>query len=64
MSAWAKYYRFSTDYERASSDIVQSWVLGTAGQPAPRWGLGAEYTRGPDQLEMLTIDRLGAFESL
>ena len=63
MSAWAKYYRFATDYELASSDIVQSWVLGTAGQPAPRWGLGAEYTRGPDQLEMLTIDRLGAFES-
>jgi tetratricopeptide (TPR) repeat protein len=60
---WVRYYRFSTDYESQSSDIVHSWVLGVSGHPAPRWTIGAEYTRGPDHLEMLTIDRLGAFES-
>ncbi len=61
--AWVKYYRFATDYERGLSDIVQSWVLGASGRPSPNWLLGAEYTRGPDQLEMLTIDRLGPFET-
>jgi YaiO family outer membrane protein len=62
-SVWVRYYRFSTDYEFASSDIVHSWVLGGAGQPRPEWVLGAEYTRGPDQLDMLTADRLGQFET-
>src|SRR5262245_47278701 len=59
---WAKYYRFSTDYTEGLSDIVQSWVVGASGHPAPAWTIGAEYTRGPDQLQMLTIDRTGAFE--
>ena len=62
-NAWVKYYRFSTDYELAPSDIVHSWVLGVSGRPNAEWVLGAEYTRGPDQLEMLTVDRLGAFET-
>jgi YaiO family outer membrane protein len=62
-AVWAKYYRFSTDYTEGLSDIVQSWVLGASGHPAPSWTVGAEYTRGPDQLEMLTIDRTGAFET-
>jgi Tfp pilus assembly protein PilF len=61
--AWARYYRFSTDYPVGLSDIVHSWVLGASGHPAPEWTVGAEYTRGPDQLDMLTIDRTGAFES-
>ena len=62
-STWVNYYRFSTDYEFALSDIVHSWVLGVSGHPKPDWLLGAEYTRGPDQLELLTIDRLGEFEA-
>ena len=62
-TAWAKYYRFSTDYEVGLSDIVQSWALGGWGHPSPDWTLGAEFTRGPDQLEMLTIDRTGPFEA-
>jgi tetratricopeptide (TPR) repeat protein len=62
-AAWARYYRFSTDYEVGLSDIVHSWVLGTSGRPGPGWTLGAEYTRGPDQLEMLSIDRTGTFET-
>ena len=61
--AWARYYRFSTDYPAGLSDIVHSWVLGTSGHPAPEWTIGAEYTRGPDQLEMLTIDQTGTFET-
>ena len=61
--AWARYYRFSTDYAVGLSDIVHSWVLGASGHPAPEWTVGAEYTRGPDQLEMLTIDQTGAFET-
>jgi Tfp pilus assembly protein PilF len=61
--AWARYYRFSTDYPAGLSDIVQSWVLGASGHPAPEWTVGAEYTRGPDQLEMLTIDQTGTFET-
>ena len=61
--AWAKYYRFSTDYTMGTSDIVQSWVLGASGHPAPAWTVGAEYTRGPDQLEMLSIDQTGTFET-
>ncbi len=61
--AWARYYRFSTDYTMGTSDIVQSWVLGASGHPAPAWTVGAEYTRGPDQLEMLTIDQTGTFET-
>jgi YaiO family outer membrane protein len=62
-AAWARYYRFSTDYEVGLSDIVQSWVLGASGHPGPGWTLGAEFTRGPDQLELLTIDRTGPFEA-
>lgn len=61
--AWAKYYRFSTDYTEGLSDIVHSWVLGASGHPGRDWTIGAEYTRGPDQLEMLTIDQTGAFET-
>jgi Tfp pilus assembly protein PilF len=61
--AWARYYRFSTDYPVGLSDIVHSWVLGASGHPAPEWTVGAEYTRGPDQLEMLTIDQTGTFET-
>jgi YaiO family outer membrane protein len=60
---WVNYYRFDTDYESAPSDIVHSWVLGGSGRPTPEWILGGEYTRGPDQLDMLTADRLGAFET-
>ncbi len=63
ISAWAKYYRFATDHPIGLSDIVHSWALGTSGHPAPGWTLGVEYTRGPDQLDMLTIDRIGAFEA-
>lgn len=62
-SAWANYYRFATDYPVGLSDIVHSWALGASGHPDPRWTLGVEYTRGPDQLDMLTIDRTGAFET-
>ena len=62
-AAWVDYYRFSTDYEFALSDIVHSWVLGVSGHPKRDWLLGAEYTRGPDQLDLLTIDRLGEFEA-
>jgi hypothetical protein len=62
-TAWAKYYRFSTDYEVGLSDIVQSWALGASGHPRPGLTLGAEFTRGPDQIEMLTIDRTGPFEA-
>jgi YaiO family outer membrane protein len=62
-AVWAKYYRFSTDYTAGLSDIVHSWVLGASGHPAPAWTVGADYTRGPDQLEMLTIDQTGAFET-
>jgi YaiO family outer membrane protein len=60
---WVKYYRFSTDYEAGLSDVVHSWVLGVSGRPDPRWRLGVEYTHGPDQLEMLTVDRLGMFDA-
>jgi YaiO family outer membrane protein len=62
-SAWVNYYRFSTDYPVGLADIVHSWALGTSGHPGPGWTLGVEYTRGPDQLDMLTIDRTGAFEA-
>ena len=62
-AAWARYYRFSTDYPIATSDIVHSWVFGASGHPGPRSTIGAEYTRGPDQLEMLTIDQTGTFET-
>jgi Tfp pilus assembly protein PilF len=62
-AAWANYYRFSTDYRVGLSDIVHSWALGTSGHPSPGWTLGVEYTRGPDQLDMLTSDRTGAFEA-
>lgn len=62
-SVWANYYRFDTDYEFAPSDVVHSWVFGGAGRPRPEWILGGEYTRGPDQLDMLTSDRLGEFET-
>lgn len=62
-SAWVKYYRFETGYEFARADVVQSWVLGGAGRVTPVWSLGAEYTRGPDQLYMLAIDRTGEFEA-
>ena len=62
-SVWAKYYRFSTDNDVTLSDIVHSWVLGVGGHPKPQWSVGAEYTHGPDQLEMLTIDRIGEFET-
>ena len=61
--AWVKYYRFSTDYEAGPSDVVHSWVLGVSGRPDPRWLIGVEYTHGPDHLEMLTVDRLGAFDA-
>ena len=62
-AAWVKFYRFDTDYQFARSDVVQCWVIGGAGRVTPVWSLGAEYTRGPDQLEMLTIDRTGEFEA-
>ena len=62
-SAWVNYYRFATDYPVGLADIVHSWALGTSGHPSPGWTLGVEYTRGPDQLEMLTIDRTGVFEA-
>jgi YaiO family outer membrane protein len=62
-SVSAKYYRFSTDYSEGLSDIVHSWVLGASGHPAPTWTVGAEYTRGPDQLDLLTIDQTGVFEA-
>lgn len=62
-TAWVKYYRFSTDYEVGLSDIVQSWGLGASGHPGQGLTVGAEFTRGPDQLEMLTIDRTGPFEA-
>lgn len=62
-SIWIRYYRFDTDYQEARSDIVHSWVLGGAGRVSPAWSLGFEYTRGPDQLEMLTLDRTGEFEA-
>jgi hypothetical protein len=61
--AWAKYYRFSTDYIEGLSDVVHSWVLGASGHSGQHWTIGAEYTRGPDQLEMLTVDQTGAFET-
>jgi YaiO family outer membrane protein len=60
---WVNYYRFATDYEAARSDVVHSWVLGGSGRVTAEWTLGAEYTRGPDQLHMLTIDRTGEFEA-
>jgi len=62
-SVWVNYYRFDTDYEFAPSDIVHSWAIGGQGRPHPQWILGGEYTRGPDQLDMLTADRIGAFET-
>ena len=62
-AVWVKYYRFDTDYAQQSSDIVHSWVLGGVGRPKPKWQLGVEYTRGPDQLDFLTIDRLGRFDT-
>ena len=62
-AAWVKYYRFATAYPFASSDVVQSWVLGASGRVAPTVSVGAEYTRGPDQLDLLTIDRTGEFEA-
>ncbi len=39
---WVKYYRFSTDYEVGSSDVVHSWVLGVSGRPDSRWLFGVE----------------------
>jgi YaiO family outer membrane protein len=62
-AAWAKYYRFDTDYQSARSDVVQSWVLGASGRITPGWTFGGEYTRGPDQLYLLTIDKTGPFEA-
>jgi len=62
-SAWVNYYRFATEYPVGLADIVHSWALGTSGHPSPGWTLGVEYTRGPDQLDMLTIDRTGEFEA-
>ena len=60
---WVNYYRFDTDYEFAPSDIVQSWALGASGRVNRHFLVGAEYTRGPDRLDMLTVDRIGAFEA-
>jgi YaiO family outer membrane protein len=60
---WVRYYRFDTDYLAARSDIVHSWVLGASGRVTPQWNLGLEYTRGPDQLYLLTLDRTGEFET-
>jgi YaiO family outer membrane protein len=62
-AVWVKYYRFATNYDDASDDVVHSWVLGGSGRVAPEWTLGAEYTRGPDQLYFLSIDRTGPFEA-
>jgi tetratricopeptide (TPR) repeat protein len=62
-AAWVRYYRFATDYPAARSDIVHSWVLGAAGRVNPVWTLGLEYTRGPDRLDMLTLDQTGTFET-
>jgi YaiO family outer membrane protein len=63
-AAWIRYSRFDTDYElQTSDDIVHAWVLGASGRVNREWTLGAEYTRGPDQLEMLTVDRIGPFEA-
>jgi YaiO family outer membrane protein len=62
-AVWAKYYRFDTDYQSARSDVVQSWVLGASGRITPGWTFGGEYTRGPDQLYLLTIDKTGPFEA-
>jgi YaiO family outer membrane protein len=62
-AVWVNYYRFDTDYEFSPSDIVHSWAIGGAGRPRPEWLLGGEYTRGPDQLDMLTADRIGRFET-
>jgi YaiO family outer membrane protein len=63
VDAWARYYRFATDYEFRSSDVVHSWVFGLSGHPGRRATLGVEYTHGPDHLEMLAIDRLGTFDA-
>ena len=62
-AAWVRYYRFDTDYPAARSDIVHSWVLGASGRVTPTWTLGLEYTRGPDRLDMLTVDVTGPFET-
>jgi tetratricopeptide (TPR) repeat protein len=62
-AVWVNYYRFDTDYEVDSSVVVHSWALGGSGRVNRQWLLGAEYTRGPDRLDMLTFDRTGAFEA-
>ena len=62
-AVWVRYYRFDTDYAAGRSDIVHSWVAGASGRVAPDWTLGVEYTHGPDHLEILTIDRTGAFDA-
>lgn len=62
-AAWVNYYRFATDYGFDSSDVVHSWVLGASGRTGRHLAVGAEYTRGPDQLFLLARDRTGAFEA-
>jgi YaiO family outer membrane protein len=61
LEAHAGYYHSSTRPDVGSSVGLESGVLGISAALARRVRLIAEYTRGIDHLELLTVDRLGLF---
>jgi hypothetical protein len=61
LEAHAGYYHSSTRPDVGSSVGLDSGVLGISAALQRRMRLSAEYTRGIDHLELLTVDRLGLF---
>jgi Tfp pilus assembly protein PilF len=61
LEAHAGYYHSSTRPDVGSSVGLDSGVLGISAALQRRVRVSAEYTRGIDHLELLTVDRLGLF---
>lgn len=61
VEARASYYRSSTRPDLGNSVGLDSGTLGMAAGLNRRTRIIAEYTRGIDHLELLTVDRLGLF---